>query len=473
MDYFGFDPSFYSLGIGIFLRLLGVIYLFAYIPFLFQIKGLIGKEGIRPLGEFLERVYSYYGKRGYYVVPTLFWLNSDNRALMALVWSGIFFGSLLVLGFQSPLIFLILYMLHLSLTSAGQEFLSFGWETYLMEITLASFFLTLTAPYNVFGWLALNFLLFRFYIQAGMSKIKSQDKSWRDLTAIAYHYLTQPLPNTQAWYFYRFPMWFQKFSVIIMFYAELIAPIFMWGPPIARLFAFTQMFGLQWSIWFTGNLSYLNHMTAFQTVILIHNKYLEPFLGSPMEMTPTPEIWNWIVSIPALAFFLMQVFNLWQTFFPEPWIHRLLAAVQRFHISYPHGIFAVMTTKRHEIIIEGSDDGIEWKEYHFFQKPGDLKRRPRRISPYQPRIDWQAWFLPFGYFHGGEWFHDFLIRLLQGKPDVLKLLKYNPFQDKPPQFIRALMYDYNYTTPQEKNETGCWWKRSLIGTFVKPMRLKD
>ena len=304
MDYFGLDPSGYSIAIGIFLRLLGVIYLFAYIPFLFQIKGLLGKEGIRPVGEMLEKVRYHYGKKRFRVMPTLFWINSSDTALLTLIWAGIFLGTLLIFGFQSPLILLALYILHLSLTSAGQEFLSFGWETYLMEITVASFFMTLTRPYNMFGWLALNFLLFRFYIQAGVSKIKSRDKSWRDLTAIAYHYLTQPIPNLQAYYFYRLPMWFQKFSVIIMFYAEMVAPFFMWGPPWIRLFAFVQMCGLQVSIWFTGNLSYLNHMTIFQCIILIHNRFLEPFFGPPAYVAPTPEVWNWIVSIPAFAFFL-------------------------------------------------------------------------------------------------------------------------------------------------------------------------
>ena len=130
-----------------------------------------------------------------------------------------------------------------------------------------------------------------------------------------------------------------------------------------------------------------------------------------------------------------------------------------------------MTTKRYEIIVEGSDDGVNWKEYYFYHKPGDLKKRPTRISPFQPRIDWQAWFLPFGFFRNQYWFQAFLVRLLQGSPEVLKLLKYNPFPEKPPLYVRAMMYDYNYTTPQEKRETGCWWKRTLVGVYSYPIKL--
>jgi hypothetical protein len=331
--------------------------------------------------------------------------------------------------------------------------------------------MTLTSPYNLFGWLALNFLLFRFYIQAGMSKIKSHDKSWRDFTAIAYHYLTQPIPNLQAWYFYQFPLWFHKFSVGVMFYAELIAPFFMWGGALMRLFAFTQICGLQISIWFTGNLSYLNHMTIFQSVILIHNRYLEPFIGPPAVVKESTLLWTVLVSIPAALFLFLQVVNLIQTFAPTLWVARVLAAVQSYHLSYPHGIFAVMTTKRYEIVVEGSEDGIQWKEYQFFHKPGDLQRRPRRISPYQPRLDWQAWFLPFRPYGTQWWFQRFLFKLLQGSPEVLKLLRVNPFPKHPPLFVRALVYDYNYTTPQEKKQTGCWWKRTLIGVYAGPVQL--
>ena len=465
------DPIEYSLAIGIFFRLLGLIYLFAYIPFLFQIRGLIGEEGILPLSIYLKAAKKQYGKKRIRYVPTLFWLNASDVALLSAVWLGIVMGIFLLFGFQQPLIFLILYLLHLSITAGGQDFLAFGWETYLMEITVASFFMTLTAPYNLFGWLALNFLLFRFYIQAGMSKIQSGDKSWRDLTAIAYHYLTQPIPNLQAWYFHKFPMAFHKFSVLVMFYAELIAPLFMWGGPLSRLFAFTQVCGLQISIWFTGNLSYLNHMTAFQSVILIHNKYLEPIFGSPIQQESSSVLWYVLASIPALIFLLLQVFNLIQTFVPTLWFQKILVALQHFHICYPHGIFAVMTTVRNEIILEGSDDGVNWKEYEFYHKPGDLKKRPARISPYQPRLDWQAWFLPFRSVMHQVWFQLFLIKILEGAPLVLKLLKNNPFPEKPPKYIRVLMYDYVYTTREEKKRSGHWWKRTLVGESVRPFSL--
>lgn len=473
MDAFGLDPSSYSIAINLFIRLLGAIYIIVYLPFLFEIKGLIGKKGILPIEDYLQAYKNHLGKRRFYYFPTLLWLKASDRALLALVWSGLVLGVLLMFGVFPPIVLLLLYIVHLSVTTAGQEFLSFGWETFLMELTLGAFFLVAAAPLNLFAWINLNLLLLRFYFQAGASKLWSHDKNWRNLTALSYHYLTQPLPNTTAWYFHKLPMWFHKLSVLIMFYAEMLVPFGIFAPPEIRLLVFFQLVGLQVSIWFTGNFSYLNHLTVVATTILLHNSYLEPFLGPVPIAEPSPILWQAIISLFAFGLLVLQIISFLEPFFPKPTFRRLLALFGPFHIVYPHGIFAVMTTKRYEIIVEGSMDGEHWQEYHFFFKPGDLSWRPRRVAPYQPRLDWQAWFLPFSSFYGERWFQQFLIRLLEGSPPVLKLLKHNPFPEKPPHYIRALMYDYEFTTFKEKAETGNWWKRTLVGQYAPTSLLKS
>lgn len=472
LDFVGLDPSAYSIAIQLFVRLLGLIYVIAYFPFLFQIRGLIGKDGILPLSEYLEIIKIRLKTKRFYYLPTLFWISASDSALFVLVWSGIILGSLLAMGFYPPVILLLLYLIHLSLTSAGQDFLSFGWETLLMEITLATTLLVATTPFNIFGWISLNFLLLRFHIQAGTSKIWSRDKTWKELTAISYHYHTQPLPNTQAWYFDKFPMWFHKLSTLVMFYAEIIVPFAIFSPPEVRLFVFTQLVGLQITIWFTGNLSYLNHLTIVACVILVHNRFLESFLAIPQTLDPSPFFWQVGVSVLGSIFLILQIICFIQTFLPNNLFYRILYHIHPFHIAYPHQLFAMMTTKRYEIIVEGSDDGKNWNEYHFFYKPGNIAIRPRRISPYQPRIDWQAWFLPFSSIRSNWWFQRFLIKLLEGSPSVIKLLKYNPFSTKPPLYVRALIYDYKFTTHEERLKTKNWWKRNLLGQYATPMRLK-
>lgn len=471
-DWFGLDPNSYSIAINLFVRALGALYIIAYIPFLYDIRGLIGKNGILPLQEYLPIMKEHLGKRRFYYVPTLFWFNSSDRALLCVVWVAIFLGFLLMLGIYPPIILVLLYLIHLSVSSAGQDFMHFGWETFLMEMTQGAFLIVATTPYNTIGWIGLNFLLFRFHFQAGISKIISGDLNWRNLTANSYHYLTQPLPNTIAWFFHKLPMWFHKLSVLLTFYGEIFVPFFIFSPPEVRLFVFTQLVGLQIFIWLTGNLSFLNHMTIIACIILLHNKFLEPIFGPTLSLGgPSWEIWQVFISLIALGWLALEVINFIHMIFPRHQFHRILSWFYPLHMAYPHGIFAVMTTKRYEIIIEGSDDGQNWKEYAFFFKPGDISWRPRRVSPYQPRLDWLAWFLPFRPFSSQDWFQKFLIKLLQGSYMVTKLLKHNPFVEKPPKFIRTLVYDYEFTTFKEREETGNWWKRRLLGNYSPVMRL--
>ena len=350
--------------------------------------------------------------------------------------------------------------------------MGFGWETFLLELTIASVMLTATSPYNLVGWILLNFTFVRFMLQAGASKLVTGDKTWRDLTATAYHYLTQPIPNAQAWYAHKFPMIVQKISTVIMFWVELGVPLLVFSPPEVRLFCFINFFSLLFFVWQTGNFSYLNHMTIIFTVIFIHNRYLEPFIGAPNVPAETSSfIWYAFISLFAAFLLFLQMINLWNYFFKNKWMQEILVWVQPFHISHPHQLFSMMTTKRYEIIIEGSYDGITWKEYLFYHKASEISKRPTRISPIQPRLDWQAWFLPFSSFQHQYWFHSFISKLLLGTPVVTKLLRYNPFAEKPPVFIRVLMYDYEFTTFKERKETGNWWKRKLLGEYAPAMHL--
>lgn len=464
-------PENYHIGIHLFLQLLGLIYVFAIGAFLFQIKGLLGKEGILPIPSFLTAVEKHLKGEKYFHVPSVFWLNASDTMLMSITALGTLCGILLLLNVYPALMLLILYIIFLSIVSTGQDFLSFGWEMFLLEITTNAFFLSLS-PGNVFIWISLNFLLFRFHIQAGAVKLISRDKTWRDLTAMGFHYQTQPLPNFVAWYAYKLPLWFHKASTTLMFFIELVVPFgIIFGDEWIRLLTFVLLVGLQFLIWLTGNFSYLNHMTAVFCIILVGDRFLAPFIDIPLGEAPNAIVDN-LVSVVGIVLIAMQALNVWHHLGRPSGLWQWLQEwIYPFHIVNRYGIFAVMTTRRIEIVIEGSKDGITWQEYCFNYKPSEVNRRPRRISPYQPRLDWQAWFLPFSPYTKSSWLQSFIFRLLTGSKHVLALLRINPFGDAPPKYIRALAYEYVFSSAKEKRKTGAWWHREYLGIFVPPQIL--
>lgn len=467
-----YSPENYLIAKTLFIHGLGLIFFFAFFPFLFQIKGLIGQNGILPAKHYLQNIKKYLGKSSYYKVPTLFWIDASDKSLISVVFLGVICSILLFFGVYPPLMILILYILYLSIIHVGQDFLSFGWELFLMEISINAFFLSLTTIPNPFIWISINFLLFRFHLQAGAVKLLSGDPNWRNLTALNYHYLTQPIPNTIAWYFKKLPLWFQKFSCLNMFIIELILPFGVFGNELMRLFVFLGFFGLQFFIWFTGNFSYLNYMTSVLSIILISDSYFRLFLEMPFTSNSVDPLMMIISGLGGVVLFTFQLISLWNHFFPNQLFVKFLKILQPFFCINRYGIFAVMTTERHEIVIKGSDDGVNWSEYLFKYKPSEVSRRPRRIAPYQPRLDWQIWFIPLR--HGIEdWFQLFLIKLLKGEKTVLKLMRYNPFPNKPPKYIQAHLYDYNYTNFETKRRTGNWWERSYLRPYSAIYSLKE
>ncbi|HEY6931577.1 MAG TPA: lipase maturation factor family protein, partial [Thermoanaerobaculia bacterium] len=154
---------------------------------------------------------------------------------------------------------------------------------------------------------------------------------------------------------------------------------------------------------------------------------------------------------------------------PIPWPGPAISfarAVSPFRSVGSYGLFMVMTTSRPEIILEGSDDGAEWKAYEFRWKPGDVTRRPRFVAPHQPRLDWQMWFAALGNYSENPWFLALCGRLLQGKPDVTGLLAVNPFPNGPPRYLRAVVYEYRFTDSAARRATGAWWTREPKGLYL-------
>jgi hypothetical protein len=312
---------------------------------------------------------------------------------------------------------------------------------------------------------------------SGVVKLTSGDMTWRDLTALLFHYETQPLPTWIGWYAHQLPSLLQKFSVVAMFFVELFIPFLVFGTAISRRIACLILIGFQFLIAATGNYGFFNLLTIALSILLLDDAIwpdrLKKWFAPRKEEIETKSWTRWIIA-PFAAIILIvtsiQMTSIFRTRIPWPIpIAVLYRAAAPFNSINSYGLFAMMTTSRPEIIIEGSNDGLDWRTYEFKWKAGDLKKRPKFVAPHQPRLDWQMWFAALGSYRQNPWFINFLVRLLQGSPDVLSLLERNPFPQSPPKFIRAGLYEYRFTTLAEGGVHKAWWKRELGGSYSPVM----
>lgn len=468
----------FDIGSWLFLRMLGATYLIAFTSFGVQAAGLIGSHGISPVAEFLHSVREYYGAAGYWEVPTLLWLNSSD-AMLKVVWiAGVCLSALLLIGVRWWIIRLLLFALYLSLVAAGQEFMGYQWDALLVE---AGFLAVLLGWSPITVWLY-RWLLFRLMFLSGMVKLMSGDQSWRHFTALPVHYETQPLPTPLAWSMFQLPAWFQRGSVGFVFFVEVLVPFLIFAPRRVRFLAARAIIVLQVLILLTGNYAFFNLLTISFCLFLLHDALLRRIVSTNlggMIRAAAGFGGRRVLSravcgvFAALALFVgsLQIANTCGLRWAPAQL--IIRSISPFEIVNSYGLFAVMTTTRPEIVIEGSNDGVTWVPYEFKYKPGELTRRLPWVAPHQPRLDWQMWFAALGDYRSEPWILRFMARLLEGSPEVLGLLRRNPFPDSPPHYLRAMLYEYRFTTASERKPLGEWWHRELKGVYVPVVSLRD
>jgi predicted DCC family thiol-disulfide oxidoreductase YuxK len=466
------EPPRYDLVSFLFLRLFGLIYLSAFISFAVQAQGLIGSHGILPLAELVDAVANGFGPERFFLMPMVFWLDASDFAIQAVCWAGAGLSMLLVFNLLPRLSLFLLYVLYLSLFYGGQTFMNFQWDTFLLETGFIALLLSFATTPGI--WL-LRWLLFRLLFMSGVVKLLSGDPNWWNLSALSYHFLTQPLPAPLAWYAAQLPHGVLKFATGSMLFIELVLPLLIFGPRRLRFFAGFGVLLLQSCILLTGNYNWFNLQTMLLCLPLFDDSAIQKVLPRSFaslrlvhgeDKTSRRPVAILVVSALALLIVFCSVVEMDARFGGSP--PAVAQAIDRFigplHITSPYGLFAVMTTERDEIIIEGSYDGAKWREYEFRYKPGNIARQPYWNIPHQPRLDWQMWFAALQDPRRLLWFSRFLNRLRQNEPTVTALLETNPFPDKPPVYVRALLYEYNYADSQEKAE-GVWWKRKLLAPY--------
>jgi predicted DCC family thiol-disulfide oxidoreductase YuxK len=546
----------------VFLRLLGLIYLIAFVSLWTQITGLVGAEGVIPAKTTMNLIRAqveaqHIGLDRYHLVPTLCWFSSSDTCLKVQCAAGTVLAALVILGIAPAPCLFLLWLIYLSLSTICAEFLSFQWDILLLQTGFLAIFLAplqllphrgrgrdaapkptggrassraqtpseppefrarddarppewaipceslprsesesgrlgkacLPAeapPSRVVIWL-FRWLLFQLMFESGCVKLASGDPTWHHLTALTFHYETQPLPTWVAWYAHQLPGWFQKASTVVMFAIELGVPFLFFAPRRLRAFACGAQLLFQVLIMLTGNYCFFNLLTIALCLLLLDDAALSNLLPSRWRARPTLEpqpstlnLWRWPVQVTvplaciSIAIGLMHLGGLSRHFIP--WPRPFMASyvwLTPFRTFSNYGLFAVMTTRRTEIIIEGSNNGTDWQAYEFKYKPDDVKRRPGFVEPHQPRLDWQMWFAALSDYRQNPWLVNFCVRLLQGSPTVLALLDHNPFPNAPPHYVRAVAYDYHFTDFATRRKTGAWWRREKIGDYLPSISLQE
>jgi len=473
------------------LRLLGAIYAIAFLVAIQQVVPLIGEHGLLPVDLFLQRVTEHFGSSGagFRRLPSLFWFVHSDTALQTVAWIGFLLSCVVLAGFANAIILAVLWLLYMSLVHVGQEWYGYGWEIQLLETGFLAIFLCplldmrpfpkRPAPLAIiilFRWLA-----FRIMLGAGLIKIRG-DEIWRNGTALYYHFETQPIPGPLSRLFHFMPPGVLKAGVWFNHLAELIAPWFLFWPRIGRYIAAVVVILFQVVLILSGNLSFLNWLTILPVLACFDDACWSKLLPKRLvqmavkadghaEPSPVMQITAWSISVIIALLSIQPVYNMIS---PQ---QRMNASFDPLDLVNTYGAFGSVGTERYNVVFEGTmdeypDDSAHWKAYPYKGLPVALDKRPPQIAPYQPRLDWQMWFASMSTPDEYPWTLHLIWKLLHNDPAMLKLFAGNPFPDKPPRYIRAILYRYRFAKPG--NPEGLWWTRTRIGAYwLPPLSVDD
>ncbi len=499
----------------LFLRALAAIYFSAFYSLLFQIRGLIGPKGILPAGQYLEAVNRALGPSRFWFAPTLLWLSSSSHMLLFLCWAGLAASVAALLNLWPRLSFLVCFVCYLSFVAAAGDFSGYQSDGMLLEAGFLALFLSprglrpgwgAAMPPSRASLFLLQWEWFRIYFESGMVKLLSGDPQWRNFTAMDNYYQNGPLPTWIGWYVQHLPHWFHAGTVVATLGMELVVVLLLFFPRRFRILCFLIVTPWEIGVILTANYTFLNYLVLSLGILLLDDRILRrfvpAFLHLPEPVSVEPELtdeaplsllaghpekepplsrqsalkgmgkhWDalrlaisavmlsWIAYVTTAQLVMMP-----QHLLPLPTAP--IRALEPFRIANQYGLFAVMTRGRYEIEFQGSNDGEHWTAYPFRYKPQALDEPPGIYAPYQPRFDWNLWFASLSDWQQNNFVPLTEERLLENDPDVLALFRNNPFASGPPKYVRAMLWQYWFTSMNEKRQTGNWWRRQLLGLYA-------
>jgi hypothetical protein len=447
--------------------------------------------------------------------------------MMAVIWTGLAASVAAICNLWPRLSFFVCFVCFLSFVTAADAFSSYQSDSMLLE---AGFLVLFLAPRGILpGWgiasppsRASLFLLqwewFRIYFESGLVKLLSGDVEWRNFTAMDEYYQNGPLPTWIGWYIEHLPHWFHAATVAGTLAMELAVVWMLFLPRRARLICFCIVTPWEIGVILTANYTFLNYLVLALGFLLLDDRSVRWLLplrlrdilpatppqdAEPVQKSHKTDSLSILNApgeageeIPATArepgawfnaarLYLSAAMLTWIAYattaemMQMPWPDLPLPsmpvlALEPFRIANQYGLFAVMTRGRYEIEFQGSNDGANWTPYLFRYKPQALDKAPGIYAPYQPRFEWNLWFASLG-----GWRQSNIVplteeRLLDNDADVLALFRGSPFGKAPPRYVRAVLWQYWFTSMEEKRQTGDWWRRELLGLYAPVLtRLPD
>jgi hypothetical protein len=472
------------------LRLLGVVYAVAFLVTANQILPLIGSDGLLPIGLFINRLQPVFGSsfEGFLRLPSLFWFIHSDTALLVAAWTGVVLSCVVAGGFANALLLAILWGLYMSFVHLGQDWYGYGWELQLLETGFLAIFLCPLLDARPFPrrepplpilWL-FRWLIFRMMLGAGLIKLRG-DPAWRDLTALYYHFETQPLPNPLSRWLHFLPKPVLRFGVGFNHLAELVAPWFVFWPRFGRQISGAVIILFQIVLILSGNLSFLNWLTVVPALACFDDGFWSKIL--PKQLVRRAELAT-ALAVPSKAMHVTTwiVVSLVAILSIQP-VANMLSAHQIMNTSFDpldlvntYGAFGTVGRERLNVIFEGTnaavpDESADWKAYPYKGLPVELDKMPPQIAPYQLRLDWQMWFAAMSTPNEYPWTLHLVWKLLHNNPGALSLFRTNPFPGDPPRYVRAVLYQYEFRNPKDSN--GFWWSRKQLGLWLPPLSADD
>lgn len=472
------------------LRVLGLIYVIAFLVAINQIVPLIGSHGLTPVGIYLKRVSAALGSdgAGFMRLPSLFWLGHSDAALLTVAWIGLVLSCIVVAGYANALLLAVLWFLYMSIVHAGQEWYGYGWEIQLTETGFLAIFLCPLFDLRPFPRYAppmpvivlFRWLIFRIMLGAGLIKIRG-DEIWRNATALYYHFETQPIPGPLSRWFHFLPHTVLKTGVWFNHLGELIAPWFVFWPRMARHTAGAVIVLFQISIILSGNLSFLNWLTIIPALACFDDGFWSRLLPQRLvhkaeaaaenaEESKPMRTTAWIVTVIIALLSIRPAIN-------------MLSPGQIMNTSFDpldlvntYGAFGTVGQERLNVVFEGTmdkdtSDKANWKPYIYKGLPVLSDKQSPQVAPYQLRLDWQMWFAAMSSPEEYPWTLNLVWKLLHNDPGAVSLFAGNPFPGKPPQFVRAVLYRYRFA--KQGNPQGLWWDRERVDIWLPAMSAND